>query len=136
MTPTLELWIAGIPAPKGSKTAFKRGGNVVLVEASKALPAWRKTCFTALQKASEGWRLLDRETPVRVELTFHLPKPRTVTRWLPTVKPDLDKLARAILDSVTEAGGIWIDDAQVVDLTVRKRYGNAGCSIRIHEMKD
>ena len=38
----------------------------------------------------------------------------------PTVKPDVDKLSRSVLDALT--GIVWVDDAQVVDKTVRKRY--------------
>jgi Holliday junction resolvase RusA-like endonuclease len=34
--------------------------------------------------------------------------------------PDLDKLVRAILDSLT--GVVWRDDAQVVDIVARKVY--------------
>lgn len=41
-------------------------------------------------------------------------------RVRPTVKPDLDNLAKGIKDALT--GMIWRDDAQVVSLTVRKFY--------------
>lgn len=38
----------------------------------------------------------------------------------PTVAPDLDKLARAVGDALK--GVAYADDAQIVDLTARKRY--------------
>ena len=38
----------------------------------------------------------------------------------PGRKPDLDKLVRAVFDSLTSI--VWIDDAQVVRLTAMKRY--------------
>ncbi len=41
-------------------------------------------------------------------------------RVRPTVKPDVDNLAKGIKDALT--GMIWRDDAQVVSLTVRKFY--------------
>ncbi len=43
----------------------------------------------------------------------------------PTSKPDADNLAKAILDGCN--GIVWIDDAQVSDLTVTKRFGAAAC---------
>ena len=40
-----------------------------------------------------------------------------------TKKPDADNLAKAILDALN--GVAYPDDAQIVTLTVRKRYGEA-----------
>jgi Holliday junction resolvase RusA-like endonuclease len=40
----------------------------------------------------------------------------------PTTKPDSLKLARGAEDSLT--GIIYRDDAQVIDLNVKKRYGS------------
>lgn len=40
-----------------------------------------------------------------------------------TKKPDADNLAKAILDALN--GVAYPDDAQIVKLTVRKRYGDA-----------
>ena len=39
--------------------------------------------------------------------------------WRP-VRPDIDKLARAVLDALT--GIVWVDDDQVVELVCRKRW--------------
>jgi Holliday junction resolvase RusA-like endonuclease len=39
----------------------------------------------------------------------------------PAVRPDSDKLLRAVLDGLTEAG-VWRDDGQVVQGTFIKRY--------------
>lgn len=41
-------------------------------------------------------------------------------RIRPTVKPDLDNLAKGIKDALT--GMMWKDDALIVDLVVRKFY--------------
>jgi len=40
----------------------------------------------------------------------------------PVVKPDVDKLARALLDALT--GVAYGDDAQVVEMHVCKTYGD------------
>ncbi len=38
-----------------------------------------------------------------------------------TVKPDVDNLAKQLLDAMTRMG-FWEDDRQVVELAGRKRY--------------
>ena len=43
---------------------------------------------------------------------------------LPTTKPDVDNMAKGVKDALS--GVIWRDDAQVVELTVRKVYAPAG----------
>ena len=37
------------------------------------------------------------------------------------IKPDVDNLAKAVMDALTDAG-IWKDDTQIVSLEVSKRY--------------
>lgn len=56
-----------------------------------------------------------------VSVLFTLPKPRSVKREHPSVRPDLDNLTKAILDALN--GIYWKDDGQIVNLNVRKIYG-------------
>ena len=51
-----------------------------------------------------------------------------------TGKPDLDNLAKLVLDRITRSERIWRDDSQVVSLTVHKFYAvgsEQGCSVSI-----
>lgn len=117
----IAFFVPGIPAPQGSKQAFVRGTRAVLVEMSKALPRWRAAVTAAARAAHQGPPL---DGPLAVWITFYLPRPKSVParrRPYPTVTPDLDKLARAVLDGITDAR-LWTDDARVVDLTITKRY--------------
>lgn len=52
-----------------------------------------------------------------------LPRPKRPRWWSPGVKPDLDKLCRALLDGMTD-GGLITDDARVVGLHAHKRYAS------------
>jgi Holliday junction resolvase RusA-like endonuclease len=64
--------------------------------------------------------------PVRVQICAYLARPKSVSprvRPLPTVKPDCDKLARLVLDSLTKV--LLSDDAIVCSLLVRKLYAHA-----------
>jgi Holliday junction resolvase RusA-like endonuclease len=59
--------------------------------------------------------------PVRVSITFAFRRPRSAPRRTHhTVKPDIDKLARAAHDGMT--GIIYADDAQVVSSEYTKIY--------------
>ena len=67
-----------------------------------------------------------------MDLVFIFNKPKTVKRNEPYVRPDLDKLIRAVLDGLT--GVAYEDDQQVVRLTAQKAYGETeGVHIRISE---
>ena len=72
---------------------------------------------------------------VIAEVWVYLPRPKTVKRPVPIVTPDVDKLARGCLDSLT--GVAYADDALIVDLTVHKRYADCrppGATIKIRPM--
>lgn len=109
------VFVPGAPAPQGSKRHVGRG---ILVESSKAVGPWRERVALAAHSHARG--LLG--GPVSVDLTFVLPRPKSAPKRTtpPAVKrPDLDKLARAILDALT---GVWFaDDSAVVSLFASKR---------------
>jgi Holliday junction resolvase RusA-like endonuclease len=117
-----QLFVAGEPRPQRSKKAFNRGAHIVLVEANKDLPAWRDHMKKMFElKMMELDNRFD--TAVSVSLTFWLTRPKTVTRQYATKTYDIDKLTRAVLDSLTQ-GGVIQDDSNVVDLTARKTYAD------------
>lgn len=112
----LSIRVYGEPAPQGSKKSI---GNNRFVEASKKLAPWRK----AVKEAAEGYMVNDFDAPVIVDISFYLPKPKTVKRDYPTVKPDGDKLLRSTFDGLTSAG-VWRDDAMVIGGSFRKLYAH------------
>lgn len=82
--------------------------------------------------------------PLRVEVDFFLPRPPSIKiskRALPIVPPDLDKLARALLDGLGQGldgksgnGRLWADDSLVVELIAQKFYADdrkSGAEVRI-----
>jgi Holliday junction resolvase RusA-like endonuclease len=116
-----ELFVPGEPRPQGSKKAFSRGSHIVLVEANKQLPAWREQ----MRKSFE-MKMLEQDSPfitaVSVSLTFWLTRPKSVKREYATGTYDLDKLTRAVLDSLQDK--VLTNDNLVVDLTARKNYAD------------
>ena len=120
----IDLWVRvnGEPIPQGSKTARVVNGRAVMWDANPKLKEWRSTITNACLKAAPAmWE----PGPVAVTIWAIVARPKTAKRTYPTVKPDVDKLARAILDGITDAA-IWADDAQVVELSIRKTYAADG----------
>lgn len=118
----MEAEIAGVPVPQGSKRVFN--GRLVDVNHAR-LREWRALVGGAVEQL--GWF----DGPVRVELNFYLPRPkghfgakgiRPSAPGRPAVRPDVDKLVRACLDSMT--GVVFRDDSQVVTLLARKLYAD------------
>lgn len=133
MTDPLHLHIPGEPKPQGSKKAFVRGRRAVLVEANPGLKTWRQT-ITHHARPHAG--TYTGERPLSVTYRFFLPRPKSVRRWLPWVKPDLDKLIRAVNDGLGDAG-VWDDDGRITSITASKTYATTdqppGVTITIRE---
>lgn len=118
------FFVPGIPVPQGSKKGFSARGSrfVQIVDDNKAtLRPWRAEVARIAAAAWVYGRRLD--GPVRVECAFVLPRPKSVRREYPHVKPDVDKLLRALFDGITDAGLVWTDDSRVVQVEASKVYG-------------
>lgn len=126
------ITIPGECIPQGSKSVNKRTGH--MFEANPRLQTWRKGAGVALQLYTGthygAWEPYD--GALHIEVTFYLPRGKTVTRELPSVKPDLDKLQRALGDMLTIAG-IITDDARITRWSPRKRYGEPSTIIHLIE---
>lgn len=119
----MRLWlhVPGSPAPQGSKS-FKgfRNGRGILVESSAAVGPWRERIALAAHNAMVGRTLMT--GPIDITMLFVLPRPKSAPKRTtpPAVKrPDLDKLARAVLDALTNV--VFGDDSQVTSIGCAKR---------------
>lgn len=138
VTAALTITVHGIPAPQGSK---RHVGGGRMVESSKAVGPWREAVRHETQQAMRAQSKHGHSGPVSVRVIFTLPRPQAHLSarggLRPSApehhirRPDLDKLARAVMDGLTSAGA-YCDDAQVVELDARKTYGSpTGCHITI-----
>lgn len=98
-----------------------RTGKVIVTSNNKKLKPWRQeVAETAMVLRHKPFA---QHVPVTAEFDFYFVKPKSVKkRATPTVKPDVDKLLRAMLDGLK--GVIFHDDAQVVSALCRKHYGS------------
>ena len=122
MTALLQFDVFGTAQPQGSSRAFvnKKTGRAIVTSSNPNLKDWRNLISAGAREAMQGLPPLDE--PVRIAVAFYLPRPKSVKRDEPTVKPDLDKLVRAILDGLTNI--VYRDDAQVIEVQASKQYVN------------
>lgn len=118
-----QFFVKGKPVSQGSLKFIN--GNAIHMKA-KDLGVWR----TNIAVTARSVGVTPAEEGVEVHLGFVLIKPRTATRKEPHVRPDIDKLTRAVLDGLT--GVAYIDDGQVVKIVCTKEYGEVeGVRIKI-----
>jgi Holliday junction resolvase RusA-like endonuclease len=97
----------------------------IVHQKSKRLMDWRAAIADEAKIA-----VTELDGAVAIGMVFVVARPKTVKRLLPSVKPDLDKYVRAVMDSLT--GIAYADDSQVVSLYAEKVYGSkAGVFISI-----
>ena len=137
--------VPGEPQPQGSAKAFKHrySGRVMVTSDNARLRPWRDAITWHARQALLGGGPLIGPVTVRVEFRFARPGGHFGKRGLRpaaprehVVRPDLDKLVRAVLDALSEAA-VWRDDAQVVETRARKRYHEMpGAAIEIKAASD
>lgn len=138
----VRFFVPGIPRPGGSKRAFvTKTGRAVVVEDNKRSMDWRAVVALA---AFERFRR-PLEGPVTFAFRFVMPRPKSHFRTgrhagelrpdapaVHTSKPDASKLTRSTEDALK--GIAWLDDSQVCDQVISKRYGESpGCWISVWE---
>lgn len=130
----ISFRVHGLPVPQGSTKAFVVKGRPVITSTAKGLSSWRRLVADVAQRFApdEPW-----EGPVGIELHFGIPKPKSAPKrrrvW-PDKRPDLDKLCRSVLDSLTYV--IFADDSQVVDISATKDYGAPGVVVEVRRIAD
>lgn len=131
----IEFTVLGKPQPAGSKRAFqnKHTGRIVVVDDAKGSRPWKQeVAGAAAERMNGSGELLD--GPLEVRLIFHVARPKGhygtgknagkvkgSAPEFPAVKPDVDKLSRAVLDALS--GVVYRDDAQIFRKAVAKLYG-------------
>ena len=145
MKPPLTFFCAGLPKaqPRAKARAF---GKFAQVYNPKTADDWK---MIVRNEASKVWDGVQWEGPLRVDLVFYFPRPKShfrsngelkpiAPKWH-TSTPDVDNLFKSLADSLTNLG-LWGDDKQVCDGRIRKLYvmpgSHHGCMITIQEACD
>ena len=128
----IKFFVPGVPKTAGSKNAFiirPKGGppRAIVTDASgKAGKDWRASIQQACPSTGSG----PASGAVQVFILFLMPRPKahynskgdikdSAPFWH-TSKPDVLKLGRAVEDALTKL--LWIDDSQIFQTRLYKRY--------------
>lgn len=137
----ITFFVPGTPKPQGSKRAFinRKTGRPIITEQVNNKD-WKATVQSrAIEIVGEQQPLLG---PIDVELVFFLNRPKShpkTRRTWPASMPDIDKLARAVLDALTAV--CFKDDGQIVHLLVVKEWAvddvqASGVRVRVTQPAD
>lgn len=160
MNKPLSFFIAGTPAPGGSKTAFalRRGDGTLVMRPDGKTPVinitdaggdknkqWKKDCALQAKGAMRGAPMFS--VAIEVTFEFRVTRPRSHFRAngnlrpdapvYPSVKPDVLKFSRSTEDALTSI--CWTDDALIVREHISKIYTDqlhSGCHVTIALMPD
>lgn len=121
----LDFVVYGEPIPQGSTRAFIPKGwtRPIITAANAKTKPWRQEMAGAALSAidAQSFAPAMKGEPVGVTARFFFGRPKSVKAARKTTKPDVDKLLRAVLDSLQ--GIAFRDDAQVDYALAKKQYG-------------
>jgi Holliday junction resolvase RusA-like endonuclease len=128
----ITFTVPGQPVPQPRHKISTRGGfGRAYIEARHPIHAYRQAIALAAQAAGRKRR---EGEGVSLEIFFVFARPAShwtksgLAKGAPAYPPrcDWDNLGKAVSDAITDSKAIWIDDDQVVDGRVRKRYAERG----------
>lgn len=140
----VRFTVWGVPVAEGSMRAFVVGRHAMVTHDNKPkLGPYRQAVAAEARKAMGD--IDPTGAAVHVACTFTLPRPtshflpvnsrrpyrevKVAAPISPITKPDIDKLARSVLDALT--GAVFHDDSQVVSLTLVKLYGTPATEVSV-----
>jgi Holliday junction resolvase RusA-like endonuclease len=134
---SISVTVSVEAVPKGSVRAFiapKQNRAIIVQDKHYQLRLYESILRDHLSQAMQAQSLF--EGPVRVRIVFNRSRPKSSKRkksMYACTRPDIDKLARAVLDAMT--GIVFTDDAQVAALIAEKRYADkASVEITVEEI--
>lgn len=131
----IEIVIPGEPVAQGRPVFTTHGGHAHAFDPAKSRnwKAYASSCYR--ETATRDFGLDQGETvfagvAVEVQIVALFACPRSHWRSVPLPRrpkrgrPDIENLAKAVMDAAN--GVLWIDDSQVVRLSVEKLYAAQG----------
>lgn len=118
---TTTFTILGRCPTKGSTKSFAhpKTGQIVTLPMNANLKQWTKDARVQARIAKVP--MIHKPHAVVMLVNVQFVKPKTAKQLYPSVRPDIDKLLRAVLDALTSVA--YQDDSQVVSVTTTKVYG-------------
>lgn len=139
----LQYTVIGIAKPQARPKVFhrtlKNGKNFVSTYSPKT--DWFGLVYTESLKQKN---LLKNRLSgaLRLNLLFCMPIPKSISKkkkeklFYVSKRPDIDNLAKAVMDAINQVG-LWEDDSQIAVLEVSKIYAEEPrCVIYIQELEN
>ena len=127
----IHFVIEGRPQPQGRPRAVRMGAGVRMYDPPKS-KAYKQMVSARVRSYMKINGIQTITEPLAVHLNFYFTPPKSYSKKriraieakeeLFTKKPDLDNLAKSILDSCNNL--LFKDDSQIVGLTIGKHYGH------------
>lgn len=137
----IRFFVPGPPRGKGRPRAARMGKHIRLYTDDKTF-SYESTVALAASRAMASRAPF--EGPMSVVMRMRHPVPKSWSkrkredalsdRVLPTVKCDADNCVKAVFDAIN--GIVWVDDVQVVELALTKRYAaTPGVDVFVSQLK-
>lgn len=128
--------VEGEPVAKG-RPKFARRGSFVTTYTPEKTRTYEQLVADEAKKSMRGQAPIAGPVILRLELNIAVPASYSKKRRAaclaglerPTKKPDWENCAKSVCDAFN--GIVWLDDSQVVEATVVKRYAEQGSVVAI-----
>ena len=110
---------------------FSRQGNFVRTYTPEATANYETLVRLSFVQENPNFKTIEKDIPLTCIITIYKGIPKSVSKKKktmmlnevirPTSKPDIDNSVKSIFDALN--GVAYHDDSQIVDLSVRKVYG-------------
>ena len=127
----IHFVIEGRPQPQGRPRAVRMGAGVRMYDPPKS-KAYKQMVSAKVRSYMNINGIQTITEPLAVHLNFYFTPPKSYSKKriraieakkeLFTKKPDVDNLAKSILDSCNDL--LFKDDSQIIGLTIGKHYGH------------
>lgn len=132
---SLDFSVPGCPIGK-DRPRFARAGKSLRVYTPTETKRYERAVALLARSALARAEKLCGPVSVRIDAWYPIPESWSRRKRasalddgvMPTTKPDIDNVAKVVLDGLNRVA--FADDAQIVDLQCRKRYGETP-SVRV-----
>ena len=132
MPQMLTFYVNGEPVAQPRHRIASRGRfATAYIPKGHAIHAWKYAIEEAAREQAEriGWVPVKNE-PLVVLMQFYFKQPRSNKTRHHVQRPDLDNLAKAVLDALH--GIAYFDDSVVDEMKLSKTWGEPGVFVEVH----
>lgn len=130
----ITFTVPGVPVPKG-RPRFAKRGNFVTTYTPEKTASYENLVKVLAMQEMRGAKPIEGAVSVVIDISICPPASWSKKKQAqalndlirPTGKPDLDNVAKGILDAMN--GVVYLDDKQVFELTARKYYCETACAM-------